>query len=83
MSCTMYFIPYDLRSMEDGSVLVGRICVEPQGQARCSILKPCGGDIPRLTSGQAVQELMVFSAGVSFGWKSEVRSSLRVRGNKS
>jgi hypothetical protein len=30
-----------------------------------------GGDIPRLTSGQAVQELMVLSAGVNYGWGEE------------
>ena len=30
-----------------------------------------GGDISRLASGQAVQELMVFSAGVNFGWGEE------------
>lgn len=34
-----------------------------------------GGDISRLTSGQAVQELMVFSAGVSYGLKSELRNN--------
>ena len=28
-----------------------------------------GGDIPRLTSGQAVQELMDFSAGASCGYR--------------
>ena len=33
------------------------------------------GDIPRLTSGQAGQELMVFSAGVSFGFRSARRKN--------
>ena len=33
-----------------------------------------GGDISRLTSGQAVQELMVFSAGVSCGWRKDSRT---------
>ena len=40
-----------------------------------AIQRLSGGDIPRLTSGQAVQELMVFSAGASFGWKKELRKN--------
>jgi hypothetical protein len=41
-------------------------CVwSPMGKVR-DIQRLGGGDIPRLTSGQAVQELMVFSAGVNW-----------------
>jgi hypothetical protein len=40
-----------------------------------AIQRLSGGDIPRLTSGQAVQKLMVFSAGVNCGWKREVRNN--------
>ena len=42
------------------AVLGGRMCVEPHGQARCSILKPCVGLHPPLNSGQADQELVGF-----------------------
>jgi hypothetical protein len=34
-----------------------------------------GGDIPRLTSGQAGQELMVFSAGANYGFRNGLRSN--------
>jgi len=49
-------------------------CGAPMGKGR-AIQRLGGGDIPRLTSGQAVQELMVFSAGASFGWRREPRNS--------
>jgi len=54
---------------EDGAVLDGGLFVEPPSKRIEPLEGLGGGDIPRLTSGQAVQELMVFSAGASFGLK--------------
>ena len=44
------------------------LCGAPMGKGR-AIQRLGRGDIPRLTSGQAGQELMVFSARASFGWR--------------
>jgi len=41
------------------------MCVEPPWERFETFKSRMGGDIPRLTSGQAVQELMVFSAGAN------------------
>ena len=50
------------------------VCGAPMGKGR-AIQRLGGGDIPRLTSGQAVQEVVVFSAGVSCGCRKGRRSS--------
>ena len=50
------------------------VCGAPMGKGR-AIQRLGGGDIPRPTSGQAVQELMVFSAGASCGWRKGLRNS--------
>ena len=78
----MYFIPYDSRLTTYGQWKMAAYWLEeyvwsPHGKGSRHIQRLGGGDIPRLTSGQAVQELMVFSAGASFGWKKELQSSLR------
>jgi len=52
----------------NGAGSPGKICVEPHGQARCSILNACVGRHPG-------QQRMDFSAGASCGWRREHRKN--------
>ena len=50
------------------------VCGAPMGKDR-AIQRPGGGDIPRLRPGQAGPKRMVFSAGVSSGWRNGHQSN--------